>query len=77
MNKLLFIKAGSLARVLPSMGATMWRELHPSSERVHLSQDELVFVLEDSDWPTMTRCATKSGAGFIDVVHIKKVNCDK
>lgn len=55
----------------------MWRELHPSSERIHLEKDELVFVLEDSDWPTLTRCAAKGGTGFIDIVHLKAVNCDK
>lgn len=62
-----------MTRVLPSRGAPMWRALHPPSERVHLSQDELVFILEDSDWPTLTKCVTKAGIGFIDVVHLKVV----
>lgn len=73
MNKLLFIKAGSMTRILPSRGAPMWLEHAHSLAHVHLSQDELVFILEDSDWPTLTKCVTKAGIGFMDVVHLKVV----
>lgn len=77
MSNLFFIKAGSIARVKTQNGAFVWRELNPTTERFHLSQDELVFALENSDWPTMMRCITKCGIGFIDAGHLKDVNRDK